>query len=442
MSSWTAQDRMELGSRQAYARMPNLKFTVAPATRPLPPSAALRPAWAHQEGYREWGYQADDPGADRLVGIEWPSGWEVVEALLADRGLRGEPSTAGRPAASMLARLGSLTSLGMLLDSEILERLYKLGTAKSMTWFRDRTRDLAIAAKNPRDDETALGAIERVLTEMTVRPSEEEQPRATVEQLQAVLGRNREATRAWIRWAEANDLVVRGARVKCNECGADSWRQLGELAPPVVCRGCGRHIKHPYPEGELKFHYRASEPLLRVIEADAMPHLLAMRFFCTLWRPSFERSSTLYGAYPGVDIYELESNARAGEADVLLVTSSGELIPGECKRRGAGLNEAELSKLDRLTERLEAPWSFVATLDWAQDCPAIWADCLRFAPHPRPRLALTAELVLQPNVFWPLGTNIFEWNPADADARATHHAQFVDSVVRWAEFFDTGTVRI
>ena len=247
MSSWGSQDRIELGLRQPHSLSPNLKFTVSPITQPLPLNDALRPEWSHQDGWRDWGYQTDDRGPDDLVTVRWPSGWDVLEGLLNDRGLYAQPSTAGRIAASFLTRLGSFHQLGMLLNTQVLAQIYDLGTAKAMTWFRKRARDLALAAHRPGEDETAIQAIERTLSQLTLRPDDEEQPLATVETLRKLFANDRNAARAWIRWAEASDLLVRGARVKCSDCFAESWRQMGELAPPVTCRGCGKDDRPPIP---------------------------------------------------------------------------------------------------------------------------------------------------------------------------------------------------
>jgi hypothetical protein len=424
IASWSDQDRIELGTPAPYGRQPNLRFSVAPTTRRLPPSLSLRPDWSFEPGCREWGYQADDHGPGSLLNVRWPAGWTVVQKLLADRGLRGEPSLPGRAGAAMLRRLGSHQGLAMVLDPSILGLLDQLGTAKSMSWVKRRVRAMAARAAELSDEHTPLDAVERALAELTLRPSDEEQPQVTVEAVRKVVDNKRDAARTWIRWAEDAGVIVRGAGVKC-DCGADSWRHMGELAPPVICRGCGATIAYPYPEGELKFQYRASEPLLRLVEHDAMPHLLAMRFFCQLWHPSFDRPSQLFGAYPGVDIYEERSKVRIAEADVLLVLTNGELVPGECKRRGAGLNSTEVTKLEQLADRLESPWSFFATVDWADDCQAIWEQSIRFAPDPSPRVVLTAEHLLNEIVFWQAGTNIFEWSPATEEERAKRHREFV-----------------
>ncbi len=402
-----------------------MKLTVSVTTRRIPPLKSLRPEWVTHPGYWDWGYQLDDPGPNKLASARWPTGWTVLQAALNERGLRAEPSTPGRSAASLLRRMGSEQGLEMIQDSQILNWLHDLATARGMTWFRDRARDIARAAADPAEGETALQAVERSLGEVVVRPDDEEQAIATADEVRRVLGGSREAVSAWLRWAEATALIVRGVQIICPHCGAKPWLPVSDLAPPVRCRGCGQIIDHPYPDGELKFRYRAGEPLLRVVGQDVLSHLFALRFFLDLFRPSYDNPSYLYGGYPGVDIYDSDSDQCVGEADVLLILASGEVVPGECKRRGNGLTESELAKLEKLTERLESPWSFVATLDWGADCPDLWEKSVRALPA-SPRFALTGEQLLT----WPVsGMAALGWTTADSDMRAAVHANFVDRLV-------------
>jgi len=153
-----------------------------------------------------------------------------------------------------------------------------------------------------------------------------------------------------------------------------------------------------------------------------------MRYLCTLWGPQFDRPATLYGAYPGVEI--LDGDKLIGEADVLLVLSDGNIVPGECKQRGAGLNENEIRKLDLLSERLGAPWNFLATADWAQDCPQLWPQSVS-RDEDNWRIALTAEQLFDPFPTQLDGT----WNVMDSEARAAMSEQ-------WATFLPRVTASL
>jgi len=80
------------------------------------------------------------------------------------------------------------------------------------------------------------------------------------------------------------------------------------------------------------------------------------------------------------------------DVDVLMVLHDGGLVVGECKRRGTGLREADIEKLDRVADRIGARWSFLATTSWAGDCPEIWQEAARSASEGSPRFVLTAAL--------------------------------------------------
>jgi hypothetical protein len=282
--SWTPEDRIALGSRPSHGRDLQMKCTIAPATRRLPPGRTIRPEWSSMPGYRDWGYQAEDPGPDRLLEIEWPSGWAVLGARLADIGLRAEPSPAGRTAANFLTRLGSFEQMQMLLDPLVVAQLHEIGTARSLSWFRRRIRDMS---KRAGADEDRLAAIERELEQMRMRPPESEQPDVTVDKLRALFAGSREVAARWVRWAEHGGVLVRGANIHCPRCKRDSWRSVLELAPPLICRGCAAAIAEPFPVDQLKFRYRAGEPVLRLIESDAF--VICSR--CATSAPSGGRAS-------------------------------------------------------------------------------------------------------------------------------------------------------
>jgi hypothetical protein len=201
----------------------------------------------------------------------------------------------------------------------------------------------------------------------------------------------------------------------------------------MVCRGCGKNMQHPFPAGQLTFKYRAAEPLLRVLEHDALVHLLALRYFCRLLAPSFDRPSLIYGGYPGVDFYDLDTGEALGEADVAFLLADGSLIVGECKRRGMGLNGAEVSKLEALGARVGSPWTFLATTDLAGRCPKIWPRSQRALPN-APRFVLSAEQLFEPHIFWPLGTNPLEWHElaeAEHDTREARFSEGLSRAVAW-----------
>jgi hypothetical protein len=426
VSAWDATDRDALGMRrsQMHDLGAVVRFTLL--DRHIPPSRSFEPQYSFEAGYRGGGFEVPDQRYSSLSAVRWPTGWTVIEALARDRGLRAQPSAAGLAAASLLRRVGSLEALSALLSPKLVEFLYRLSERSGMPWFRRKLREIG-AAVDEKDRQRVEEAIESL--HLSAR-SEEDQEQTTFSELVQLL--NRDSARAWLGWAEEKGLLIRGGRIRCDHCGAKSWRALEELTPHPVCRGCGRPIDSPFPPGELPFAYRASETVLQTMQHDAMVHLLAMRWFAELWRPSFDKPSGLFGAYPGVEFFEEGEADPIGEADVLLVQSDGELIPGECKRRGVGLKAADIEKLDRLADRLNSPWSFLATLDQASACPSLWTESLRQLPA-KPRVALTAEHLFESMVFWPAGVNILAWRDEPQATHDEREEQFAEGLPQWLD---------
>ena len=215
---------------------------------------------------------------------------------------------------------------------------------------------------------------------------------------------------AWFDWAERVGVLVRGTELRCDDCHAKSWRALAELVPPIGCRSCGRVIGRPFPQDALHFSYRASEPLLRTVEHDALGHVLALWWLVAFFNAGFGEPDYLYGGHPGVEF--LRDGRVIGEADVLLVFADGKLAVGEYKRTARGLNEPEVEKLDRLADALGADWTFVATHDPAAECGEVWPGSAKRFPD-RPRLVLVGEHFASRPVN-ASGHNLLAW-PEDSD---------------------------
>jgi hypothetical protein len=126
----------------------------------------------------------------------------------------------------------------------------------------------------------------------------------------------------------------------------------------------------------------------------------------------------LYGAYPGVD-FRSPDGETVGQADVLLVLADGALVPGECKRTSAGLNDVELEKLDRLADALGSPWTFVSTLSPSRDCDATWKQAGEGDGRTRPRLVLTGDQFFEDSVVPALGEDAFAWREQTSNDDAT-----------------------
>jgi hypothetical protein len=419
VQAFDPEDRSELAQHVGGFRTPHATVRFSRTDRHVPPLRVLDHDYPFNPAYRGGGFEYPGARYDQMIQLRWPAGWTALVAVAHDRGLRVERSTAGQAAEAFLRHLQGWPGTELLLSRDVVEMLYRLGERAGMTWFRDKVRDIGQSASG--GDEEAMARLESKLSEVTLAPSDHEQHTVTYSRLVSLLGRD--AAEPWLSWAERQGIVLRGVDVGCEHCGARGWRPMADLAPPMTCRGCGRGMHRPFRPSDLTFRYRAAETLLRVLEHDALVHVFTMRYFARLFEPHFDRPGLVYGMYPGVDFYERDSGARIGEADVVLLTSDGSLVAGECKRRGAGLTDGEIAKLDALAERIGAPWTFLATTDVAAECPPIWAESQRALPEP-PRFSLSAEQLFESHVIWALGATPLAWTSLGAAAHAQRELDF------------------
>jgi hypothetical protein len=415
----TSEDREFLRNRPTQAHTPELRVRLNPAGRHLPPSRILARWLPTLWGYRGGGSEHEGGRLDAILDLDWPSGWRVLEALARDIGLKAAPSRPGRAATALLRRLGAFAELQPLLDPAILETLTSLGARSGRAWFEQQIRDLHAGLSLVGDHALERSrAIERQLAELALPPFDADRTEVTWDGLQQLLSSR--AAHEWLGWAESRELLVRGAEVSCDGCRAREWRPAAELAAPVICRGCGRSIRRPFPADRLVFRYRASEMLRQTLQHNALPHLLAARWLATLLEPH-----GLYGLHPGVEFRD-ESGTAVAEIDVVLVFANGTLALGECKLTPRGLIQDDVDRLEALADAVGAGWTFYAVPAWLSDCGELWQQLPRGSPE-RPRFVLTNEQLLQPadEVVWAHGTDPLRPAAADDAQRTAWHEQFV-----------------
>jgi hypothetical protein len=422
VAALSPEDRDYLNGRPARAHDPELRVRIKAGGRHLPPASPLARYLPTMPGYRGGGIEVGPNNVDDLVGIDWPSGINVLVAIAKERGLDATPSRPGKAAVSLLHALGSLQGLQPLLDPAILETLGKLGTRAGRTWFEDQVRQLHARVEVHMADEDALTrslAIEQALENLALTATESDNANLTWDALQEKL--SRDGAHEWLAWAESRGLLLRGAAIICDHCDASDWRLAAELAPPIRCRGCSQLIARPFPADRLVFRYRASEMLLHVLRLSSLPHLFAARWLAELL------DKQLYGFHPGIEFRD-DAGLLIGEADVVLVFTDGTLAIGECKLTPRGLRQSDVDKLESLATAIGATWTFYAVPAWRDACTDIWGQLERGLPE-RPRFVLTNEQLLQLNrVFWALGTNPLRSEAATPRRKAEMHSEFVTSL--------------
>lgn len=397
------QRQSELRTRvRSIWRMNPTRFRIGLAAHSVPPSRSLWPD-TFVAGYRGGYFDGGTPSEGASVEFRWPTGWTVVEALARDLGLEVRMSEPGRVAVAFCQRVG-VDELHMLGSWRTIDLLDQLSQKKGITWFRRRAAELA-----GRLEEADQEKIDEFVKASSVSDFEEAVSFG-FDKIRDVLGLSRDATDAWIEWAENRGILIRGVEMDCDRCGTSIWKTVAEIIPPIVCPACGSSPRTPFRSDGMKFKYRASEFVLRLFEFDAITHVHAMRWFFEAFEAPFSDRSVLYGAHPGVEI--VKNGEVVGEIDLLLVFYDGVLGVGECKKSAPALTSTELDKLREAADHVNAEFTVAATLSPAVDCPPIWTDSVRHLPD-RPHYAIPGEVLLQSPIH--PGRKLFEWPEVDWD---------------------------
>ncbi|OBG69766.1 hypothetical protein A5702_11765 [Mycobacterium sp. E3339] len=239
-------------------------------------------------------------------------------------------------------------------------------------------------------------------------PDVEEIGHINFNKIRGILGLNIKALNAkqaavWVDWAVRRRLILRGVQATCRNCKHIQWRPLADAVPELQCHGCGLLIDTPFESQKIDYQYRASETLLRAAEYDVLPHVLAMRHITQILG-----KDAVFGAYPGVELFEVGEANTFAEFDVVIVLANGQWIVGECKVSQRGLNELELQKLWSAADRVGATATFAATLDRGSTCAQVWRETAD--PNGRPHFALSAgHLYDLPAYVTAYGNDLFGW---------------------------------
>ena len=320
-------------------------------------------------------------------------------------------SDPGHAALALIDALGGIEQIRWLAHPGLIGLLYRLAERSGMTWWKRRWTAARTEIDRLGIDEAVFEELARSMgrDDPAVSPSGEGRELPVQDFVDALAGK-RLAAESWIRWAERRHLVVRGAKVQCDKCRARSWIAIPAIPPTgVTCPGCGRLVEHPFPPHSLQFTYRLGEVLRRVLEADCLDHLFALRYFHLLLH---ERG--LVGIHPGVNFRDRVTSNVSAEADVLLLFEDATMVPGEVKRTGAGVTPEAVAKLQATSERISAPWSFFSVGQPARECQSnVPAAAARDIDQPR--LVVTTDQTHVDYPVWAMGEDPFAWNPISAE---------------------------
>ncbi|WP_445161433.1 hypothetical protein ACTXG5_25510 [Mycobacterium sp. Dal123C01] len=369
----------------------------------LPPSPTMRRSRWRRPGYLH-GNINHVGKLDGFKTLRQPAGLEVLRALALDHSLRARVSTPGKAAENLIRATGADLSMFVYPGvTELLEQLVRRGHASLVKRRLNQFLEGGDVIPGSEKYEVLSSRLDAALGS----PDVDEIGHLNFNKIQAALGLtkafNANQTAVWLDWAVRRRLILRGVQAVCRNCKHVQWRPLGDAIPELECHGCGLLIDTPFGSQKIDYQYRASEILLRAVEHDVLPHVLALRHISQILG-----NVAVFGAYPGIELLELDGQEVIAEFDVAFVLSNGQWLVGECKTRQRGLNEIELDKLWTAADRVGATATFAATLDPGSSCSGPWWETVD--PNGRPHFALTAgHLYDRPAYRSTYGNDFFGW---------------------------------
>lgn len=385
----TDRDRQDLGILTRIRIPAEMRLTVGIAEYPLPPSASL---FGGPNSAFGGGGCIINAGTDKLAKVHWPTGFTVLRAVAHDYGVDAAPSASGRTAMALLRALGSVNDIVWLANRPLIDLLYKKAASSGMGWWKKRaTMQAEIVANASGDPAGTEARLLQAIQEVSVSHGGESAATLTFSELNQAIGSTKAAS-VWLKWAERRSLLVRGSSLKCVRCQYRGWRPLADMAPPIVCPGCGTANDRPFQDASLLFSYRLGEVLRRAIENDSLYHLLVMRALAFYLDSGPDE---LVGVHPGVDFTHAGQQA---EADIVAILASGMIIPVEVKMRSSGLRDHDLKQMDVLAQWLDVTTIMFATGDADSQLAPAFVAVAKSDATPIRRL-LTAEDWLNPHPF-------------------------------------------
>lgn len=403
-----------------------LTLTATIARRRLPPSKTMRRSRWGDPGYLH-GDIVHVGKLDEFRTVRHPSGTEVLRALSLDHSMVARVSTPGKAAENLMRAAGG--ELAMFAYPGVTTLFNKL-TRRGHSSLVKRRLNQFLEGSNIVADSNKYDVLASRLDEALGTPEIDEVAYLNFNAVARELGIGVKPTAAWIDWAVIHRIVLRGIEARCKNCKHAQWRPLQDAIPELICHGCGLVIDTPFGSQKIDYQYRASEVLLRAMEHDTLPSILAIRHIVGMLDSS--RSGAIFGAYPGVELLEPNGRLVCAEFDTVVILATGKWVVGECKTRQRGLTDGELRKLWVAADRVGAPTTFAATLDAGHICEEPWRRTVD--DNGRPHFGLTASHLYDLAQFPPLGNDdFFSWRD-----RVTRFPLLPDAELTEEEFMAKG----
>jgi hypothetical protein len=285
------------------------------------------------------------PDRNAHINVNLPDEWETLDLYFKPRGYEISLSLAGRYGNALIELAGGLSGVSMLATKatyNLLNTLTFRSTKKIVQQILKQSElsDQAVGALQPLLEER----LQPLIDELDISP-ELRRVTKTFSELSGNLKKlEKEAPLDLISDLSARQILKRGFNLKCDRCGTPSWYPLQIAKETVTCLGCS--YQYPFPvkraQGqEVQWEYTLNTLVNRLMDQDALPHILALHHLA--------KNNEISCAVPGLLLQRIGEGKGKPETDLDFVfISQQQLYAGECK------SGTELGSKDLETARLAA----------------------------------------------------------------------------------------
>lgn len=297
-------------------------------------ATSIRPAaWWTQYGLS---FLVSAPTRSTYLNLSLPSEWQALRLHFGSLGYDIAQSQNGRYADAVVRLLGGLRGASVLASQMAYRVLEKLTLPSTKKIAQRILKDVKV---------TDVEELIRALREPEV-VEELKNVCKTFRQLYDSLRHDSPDFKEkdllpLLNELSAAGVVRRGFFLACPHCGTPNWHSLEELREHLICPGCSHkfHLPVERPYGEIRWEYRLNSLVNRAMDQDSLPAILALHHI--------QKSRSIFGATPGVELQPKRQNDVAAEFDFVFVWES-KVCAGECK---AG---TEIGEKDKKAARVAA----------------------------------------------------------------------------------------
>lgn len=289
---------------------------------------------------------------EQSLDFSLPAETEALGRFFHAKGYEVTLSSAGRAANAVIELLEGLEKCELLSNILVSLLLNELSLKSSKKVAQRIVNQLGL-------NDDALESIQRIVQDVEVVPELKRVPK-TYRQLQNLqhLQPYRQDLLGTLSTLSANQLIWRGFHISCPNCDTPNWHPLRTAEEKLICPGCFFQFPLPieYPRGsEIQWEYTLNSLVNRMMDHDALPHILALVYL--------NRQSRVHAPTPGL---LLRHNGRdEAEFDFIGIVQ-GKVIGGECKT-GAILSESDLAKIEQAGRLSLSRFYFVSSIEFSAE---------------------------------------------------------------------------